>query len=133
MMDRLEEIESRDRTELAQFSMHWAERVTWLIAEVKRQRKEADVTFVNAAHDAVAKLEVAEAQLVEKDRQIRELLDAKDCSNCPNQGWWQGVNRNTGEPEQVQCEYCYTDPNSVFNVRNRIRQALAEKGAADGR
>jgi hypothetical protein len=36
------------------------------------------------------------------------------CPNCPDQGWYI-VADNSGEPEQVQCEWCYTVPNSVFN------------------
>jgi DNA repair exonuclease SbcCD ATPase subunit len=39
-------------------------------AEVKRLRKEADITFVNAAHDAVANLEAAEAEV----KRLREII-----------------------------------------------------------
>ena len=42
--------------------------------------------------------------------------EMKDCPNCPNQGWIADENMYTGEPEQIQCEFCYTEPNSTFNV-----------------
>lgn len=39
----------------------------------------------------------------------------QDCPYCPNQGWFVVANYYTGEPEQQQCEFCYTVENSVFN------------------
>ncbi len=39
----------------------------------------------------------------------------EQCPYCPDQGWYVEPNRNTGEPEQVQCEWCNTNPNSVYN------------------
>ena len=39
----------------------------------------------------------------------------EDCPNCPNQGFWVDANYYTGEPEQVQCQFCYENKNSVFN------------------
>jgi hypothetical protein len=49
------------------------------------------------------------------NRDLLMLLDKGDhCPNCPDQGWYI-VADNSGEPEQVQCEWCYTVPNSVFN------------------
>lgn len=36
------------------------------------------------------------------------------CPNCPDQGWWVDYNTYAGEPEQVQCEFCYCEPNSKF-------------------
>ncbi|HEY4714352.1 MAG TPA: hypothetical protein VIH30_08975 [Aquirhabdus sp.] len=47
-----------------------------------------------------------------------------NCPNCENQGWYpietggcdmDGEN-DTRQIEQIQCEFCYTTPNSVFNV-----------------
>ena len=55
------------------FSSGWLAAREFFTTEVKRLREEADVTFVNAAHDAMAKLEAAEAQLAEKDQQIEAL------------------------------------------------------------
>tara|TARA_R110000823_G_scaffold62221_1_gene147881 strand:+ start:513 stop:785 length:273 start_codon:yes stop_codon:yes gene_type:complete len=42
-----------------------------------------------------------------------------DCPNCPNQGWYAVEYRNAdGTPDQAQqqCEWCYTMPNSKFNL-----------------
>ena len=36
--------------------------------------------------------------------------------NCGDQGFSIIVNAQ-GEPEQEQCKFCYTNPNSVFNKR----------------
>ena len=43
----------------------------------------------------------------------------QDCPHCPNQGWYAVPNRNTGDAEQQQCEFCYTTPNSRFNADAR--------------
>ncbi len=40
--------------------------------------------------------------------QVREA--AQDCPMCPNQGWY------ADGQEQMQCEFCYTVPNSRFNI-----------------
>ena len=40
------------------------------------------------------------------------------CPNCPDQGWYAVANHYTGEPEQEQCEFCYTVENSMFNYLN---------------
>lgn len=50
---------------------------------------------------------------------MSELLS---CPNCPNQGWY-AVGSNSDGWEQVQCEFCYTEPNSVFNSQNYIPDA----------
>ena len=55
------------------------------------------------------------------ERQRDALMEALSCPNCPNQGWYEVRNRNTGEPEQEQCEFCYTTPNSYFNVKASIK------------
>lgn len=44
-----------------------------------------------------------------------------NCPACPNQGWYAEEDRYTGEPIQVQCEFCETEPNSVFNVVRRLK------------
>ena len=69
---------------------------------------------------------------------IRELREALNCPNCPNQGWYE-VNGTTfgccGKPNddgsccglpvqtpcalQQQCEWCHTTPNSRFRVLSR--------------
>ena len=53
-------------------------------------------------------------------------MDYKNCPNCPNQGWYVHPNNYTGEPEQVQCEFCECEPNSVFNVINRLEAENAK-------
>jgi DNA repair exonuclease SbcCD ATPase subunit len=59
--------------------------------------------------------------------------ELKPCPNCGNVGWYavQRPNRNTGDAEweQEQCEFCYTEPNSVFNVISSLRSQLAEAQA----
>ena len=59
-------------------------------------------------------LEEAQAQV----RVLTEMLDLRKegCPNCDDVGWYTDYSHHTGEPEQVQCEFCYTNPLSVFNV-----------------
>jgi hypothetical protein len=35
-----------------------------------------------------------------------------------NQGWFVDADKWTGEPMQVQCEFCCTTPDSKFNLAN---------------
>ena len=74
-MNRLEEIKERysagldrDRDSLPN--------IVWLIAEIERLREEADTTFVNAAHDAIARADKAEAEL-DNEWEASRFLQAK--------------------------------------------------------
>lgn len=50
------------------------------------------------------------------------------CPNCNNVGYY--ADGPTDDPEQTQCEFCYTVPNSLFNLKEKCRAALglAKKG-----
>jgi hypothetical protein len=48
-------------------------------------------------------------------------LFGKDCPNCPNRGWF--VDGPTDDPEQVQCEFCYCEPLSKFNITTKLEAA----------
>lgn len=39
---------------------------------------------------------------------------------CNDDGWYPDYDHN-GEAEQVQCEFCYTNPNSYFNALQQMR------------
>ena len=55
-----------------------------------------------------------------------ELLD---CPNCPNQGWYMSEDGSY----QEQCEFCYTEPMSVFNYEsNATHDGLAIGRTVDG-
>jgi len=52
---------------------------------------------------------------------VREIVNqAENCPNCENVGWYARPDRHIGEPEQIQCEFCYTNPKSKFNVLQLI-------------
>lgn len=40
------------------------------------------------------------------------------CPHCPDQGWYPDNDPYSGEPVQVQCEFCWTNPLSYFNAPN---------------
>ena len=46
--------------------------------------------------------------------------ELKACKYCDNAGWYPDYDPHTGEPEAVQCECCYTEPDSVFNKFNQL-------------
>ena len=48
----------------------------------------------------------------------------KSCPDCNNDGFYIVPDKD-GEPEQVQCQFCYTEPDSVFNVVEKLRSDLA--------
>lgn len=55
------------------------------------------------------------------------LRNAQRCPNCPDQGWYVVANRNTGEPEQEQCEFCCTVADSLFNVIESARAPAVQE------
>ena len=57
---------------------------------------------------------------------LEKLEQAEPCPNCVAQGWFVQADRNTGEAEQIQCEWCETIENSVFNRKREARAVLAE-------
>jgi hypothetical protein len=70
------------------------------------------------------------AELPEAAKDARGLVDAiaklyadaTHCPNCPDQGWF--VGGATDDPEQEQCEYCYTVETSYFNIKEKVRELL---------
>jgi hypothetical protein len=61
-------------------------------------------------------------------RSLPERLDAAQrCPNCNDVGWYVVTNRSTGEAEQEQCEFCYTVPDSLFNVHEEVKAALGKQ------
>lgn len=53
-----------------------------------------------------------------------EPTEVFNCPACPNQGWYtDGYQLPNGEfePQQVQCEFCYTHPKSVFNYMQKVK------------
>ena len=50
----------------------------------------------------------------------KEYYSKHECPNagCRNQGWYPVG--DPYDPDQEQCEWCYTMPESVFNMKNRI-------------
>ena len=56
---------------------------------------------------------------------VRLIDDAQRCPHCPDQGWYSDLDRHTGDPVQVQCEFCCTVPDSLFNVHERVKAALS--------
>lgn len=54
-------------------------------------------------------------------REVVMLLRAEQCPNCDNVGWYQ-----VGHEENEQCEFCYTNPKSIYNVHRDLQgSALA--------
>lgn len=59
--------------------------------------------------EAIAKRDAALDACVESEK-------GEHCPACPDQGWYV-VADNRGEAQQEQCEFCYTNPRSIFNLR----------------
>ena len=59
-----------------------------------------------------------EQQLKERDALLDEVLKAKSCP-CGNVGF-DVIRDCAGDPEQAQCEFCYCEENSMFNVLTKI-------------
>lgn len=65
-----------------------------------------------------------DTELQAHNRALVEALEARKegCPNCDNVGWYADPSHHTGEPEQIQCEFCYTNPVSVFNIKQLLTQ-----------
>lgn len=63
----------------------------------------------------LARLQAAEAAVI-----------AERCPHCLDQGFWINQNEHTGDPEQVQCEWCATNPNSRFQKEIVWRKAAGK-------
>lgn len=46
----------------------------------------------------------------------RSFLEATPCPNCGGQGWYVVPNRNTGDPEQEQCQWCDEKSTALKNA-----------------
>jgi len=54
---------------------------------------------------------------------IKDALEKAEPCQCGDVGYFV-VAGSEGNPEQEQCEFCYTNPNSLFS----LREALGQKG-----
>ena len=70
---------------------------------------DGQVKEIDRLHSVIAN---SRRQRDELKAQLKSLMTAESCPNCPNQGWyeWRGL-------EHIQCEWCYLTANSLFNVR----------------
>jgi len=46
------------------------------------------------------------------------------CRDCPDQGWYADAEFADSDPEQVQCEFCYVETRSLFNLKEAIRARI---------
>jgi hypothetical protein len=82
---------------------------------------------VEERDEARTELAARPAPTAEKG-QVNE--EGEHCPNCPDQGWY--VGGSPDDPEQIQCEFCYTVENSVFNRRDYKRRAEKAEAAEKG-
>ncbi len=84
-------------------------------------------THTKALGEASYMLEHLADSLARQTALLREFLNAENCPYCPNQGWYADRDRASGDPVQVQCEFCHTNQKSVFNIKARIERELEKK------
>lgn len=56
---------------------------------------------------------------------------AKRCPNCPDQGWWTDADPRNGDPVQVQCTFCHSEADSVFNICRENEELRSRVETAD--
>ena len=68
----------------------------------------ADADLICALRNAWPDLKAALAPLAEPEGCVvpRSFLEHARCPNCDGQGWYVIPNRNTGDAEQEQCQWC---------------------------
>lgn len=88
----------QEQEKLRRKAAHWDEITEW-----GRTPPDHGLAWFLKAKEIQQKLQQSEQ---EKEK-LRELLSVARCPNCENEGWYVVPNRNTGEPEQQQCEFCH--------------------------
>ena len=64
--------------------------------------------------------------LHKREEEMTNPLELKACPNCNNVGWHIIADIN-GEPELALCQFCYEEPNSIFNVANALNEQIKEQ------
>lgn len=64
-------------------------------------------------------------ELLESRAQVARLREAKHCHLCQNEGYTTELDPKNGEPYQVECEFCFTNPKSLFNVLAHLPEQSA--------
>ena len=91
------------------------------------------IGWFTSESDAIATCDLLNSHVsrlltAERKRVLEMVQKAWRCTSCPDQGWYaeqvggcdpDGEN-DTREAVQVQCEWCYTTENSLFNVLSRL-------------
>jgi len=91
-----------------------------------RARRNADESFSKLRDEndrLTAELASLRSRVKELERSSLEILGAQSCPYCPNVGYYSEAGSD-GEEEQVQCEWCETTPNSIHQVKIRLRAVL---------
>jgi len=73
----------------------------------------------------------ASAEQEQLDELRKHVAGLVHCPDCPDQGWY--AVGDVTEWEQVQCEFCWTTPNSFFNHRQEKQAEVQEHIANGGR
>lgn len=91
-----------------------------------RQHVDEARAHAQAVDDMAVGIQAELDDAKERERVLRSFLEVMkgvQCPYCDNDGWY--VVNHGGQPEQEQCEWCYTFEFSIFNVK---RAALGEDG-----
>jgi len=78
-----------------------------------------NITELKALHALINTSPPSQAQTQDDE------IVALKCPYCDDDGFTVEADSN-GEATQCQCEFCYTVPNSIFNLRESIEQALQQ-------
>lgn len=84
-------------------------------------------TWVEPSQPFKDALEIIRAliALVQKGGEV--VVPVQDCPDCDNVGYTVQQDPRTGDPELCQCKFCYTTPNSRFNVEAMLEVAKEDR------
>ena len=111
-----EELTNRD-DELASANRRIAELETFV-----RDERDGRLEQARDLIECDARIAELEAKLAQAQARLETVVH---CPHCSDQGWYQVLDKWTGEPKQEQCEFCHTVYNSAYNAALR---ALDEEG-----
>ena len=61
---------------------------------------------------------------IKEQEYVHMASSPEQCPNCGNVGYWveEEIGNGSMEYYQVQCEFCYTNENSIFNYNKMIKR-----------
>lgn len=104
------------RNELNKEKLDYLDNIAQIVARLYEDGMTAEKLGEEPDELREAVYSLGQAYMVLYQEMLSREVVGEECPRCDNGGWYVVTNIHTGEPEQIQCEFCCTNPNSLFHV-----------------